>query len=135
MRIILSVWLIAISMLLAACGGTASPATELDVTLTDFQFAPSSFTVPAGKEITLNARNSGAVIHNFIIMNLSEAAGPEFDERDLPNVYWKLEIPAGGNASAVFTAPEQPGEYQIVCNIPGHLQAGMVGTLTVVESE
>ncbi|MDL1944781.1 hypothetical protein FBQ99_20840, partial [Chloroflexi bacterium CFX2] len=32
-----------------------------------------------------------------------------------------------------FTAPDQPGTYQIVCGMPGHLQAGMVGTLEVVK--
>ena len=135
MRTILSVWIIAISLLLASCGGSSAPSTEITVTLTDFQFSPNSFTVPAGKEITLNANNSGAVIHNLMIMNLGKAAGPEFGDEDLPNVYWKLELPPGGTSSTTFTAPEEPGDYEVVCSIPGHVQAGMVGKLTVTENE
>lgn len=135
MRYILSMWIITISILLASCGGRSVPATEIDVTLADFHFSPCSFTVPAGEEITLNSNNSGAVIHNFMIMSLGKTAGPEFNDEDLPNVYWKLDVSPGGDSSTVFTAPEQPGDYEVVCSVPGHLQAGMVGKLTVVEGK
>jgi uncharacterized cupredoxin-like copper-binding protein len=47
------------------------------------------------------------------------------------NVYWEEEVDAGESATFTFTAPEEPGEYQIICAIPGHLEAGMQGTLTV----
>jgi uncharacterized cupredoxin-like copper-binding protein len=103
--------------------------------MTDFQYTPSSFTVPAGKEITLRSTNSGAVIHNFIIMNKGQSVGTEFDDEDLPNVYWKLEIAPGGDSEVTFMAPAEPGDYEVVCSTPGHVQAGMVGKLTVVEGE
>ena len=135
MKKILSIWIITISLILVSCGGSGGPSTEIDVTMTDFQFSPNSFTVPAGKEITLSSTNSGAVIHNFIIMKLGTSVGTAFDDEDLANVYWKLEIPAGGSMETAFTAPEEPGEYEVVCSTPGHVQAGMVGKLTVVESE
>jgi uncharacterized cupredoxin-like copper-binding protein len=135
MRSSLSMWIIAINILLASCGVSPAPTTEINVTLTNFQFSPSSFTVPAGKEITLNANNSGAVIHNFMIMNPGKTAGPEFGDEDLPNVYWKLELPPGRDSSTTFTAPEEPGDYEIVCSVPGHIQAGMLGKLTALASE
>ncbi len=40
-----------------------------------------------------------------------------------------LRVPVGAELAASFDAP--PGEYQFVCAIPGHPEAGMVGTLTV----
>ncbi len=135
MRLILSVWITVISILLASCGGASAPTTEIDLTVTDFQFSPNSFTVPAGKEITLNTSNSGAVLHNIIIMNLGKTAGSEFSDEDLPNIYWKLEMPPGNNSSTTFTAPKEPGDYEIVCSIPGHVQAGMKGNRRVVGSE
>ncbi len=135
MRTILYICTIVIVFLLPSCGVASAPSTEIDVTLTDFQFSPNSFTVPAGKEITLNLRNSGSASHNFIIMSLGRTAGPEFDDEDLPNVYWKLELPAGGDSSTTFTAPQEPGDYEVICSIPGHIQAGMMGKLTVVENE
>ncbi len=124
------------SLLLAACGGSsAKPTTKLDVTMTDFQFSPNQFTVPAGQEITLNAANNGAVVHNFVIMKKGQTAGTEFTDDDLPNVYWQVEIQPGGSTNTSFTAPTEPGEYEVVCKTPGHLQAGMTAKLTVVENK
>ncbi len=136
MRFVLSAWVIAISLLLASCGAEGNKAsTKIDVTLSDFQFQPNSFTVPAGKEITVNASNSGGVVHSFVIMKQGQSAGNEFNQEDQPNVYWSVEVPSGGSISKTFTAPQDPGEYEIVCHVPGHIQAGMVGKLTVVAGE
>lgn len=128
--------LIVISLVLASCGSRASgPTTTIDVTMTDFQFEPAAFSVPAGQEITLNASNSGGVVHSFVIMKQGQSAGTEFNDEDQPNVYWSVEIQPGGSTSTTFTAPDQPGDYEVVCHVPGHLQAGMVGKLTVVADQ
>lgn len=129
--LILSVLL---SLILASCGGSA-PTTTIDVTMTDFQFQPNQFTIPAGQEITLNSTNTGAVVHNFVIMELGTTAGDRFEEDDLPNVYWEVEIQPGGSTSTTFTAPSEPGEYEVVCRTEGHIVSGMVAELTVVPSE
>ena len=134
MRKILSIVVLGLSLMLSACG-SAKPTTTIDVNLTDFQFQPATFTIPAGKEITLNATNTGAVVHNFVIMKEGTTAGALFDDADLPNVYWDVEIDPGGEAHVKFTAPSDPGEYQLVCRTKGHLAAGMTGTITVVASE
>jgi uncharacterized cupredoxin-like copper-binding protein len=135
MKKILMPWFLAM-VLLTACGGAAAtPSTTIDVTLTDFQFSPNTFTVPAGEEITLQSTNSGAVIHNFIIMKQGYNVGAEFDEEDDLNVYWKIEIAPGGETQTTFTSPAEAGAYEVVCSTPGHVQAGMVGTLNVVDVE
>jgi uncharacterized cupredoxin-like copper-binding protein len=135
-KILFVVCMVLISLLLASCGGkAASPSTKIDVTMTDFQFQPNAFTVPAGKEITVNAANSGGVVHSFVIMKQGQSAGTEFTDADQPNVYWSTEIQPGGSTNTTFTAPDAPGDYEVVCHVPGHLQAGMVGKLTVVAGE
>ncbi len=69
MKKLRSVWVMVLSLVLAACGGGSSkPSTKIDVTMTDFQFQPNVFTIPAGQEITLNAKNNGGVVHSFVIM-------------------------------------------------------------------
>ena len=56
-----------LSLMLVSCGGGGSSAT-INVTMTDFQFQPNQFTIPAGQEIAFHATNNGAVVHNFVIM-------------------------------------------------------------------
>jgi uncharacterized cupredoxin-like copper-binding protein len=124
--------LIIFSLVLASCGGGGGVSKSIKVTMTDFQFNPDRFTIPAGQEITLSATNNGAITHDFIIIKQGADVGDTYDVEDEDKIYWKAEVAAGQNVSAVFTAPVEPGEYQIVCGIPGHYVAGMVATLVVV---
>lgn len=132
MFIVLAVLL---SLLLVSCGGAAGASTKIDVTMTDFQFQPSQFTVPAGQEITFTSSNNGAVVHNFVIMKLGTNAGDFFDEEDVPNVYWQTELQPGGSVNTTFTAPSEPGDYEVVCRTEGHILSGMTAKLTVVAAE
>ena len=134
MRKILFALVLGLSLIISACG-SAGPTTTIDVSLTDFQFQPASFTIPAGKEITLNATNTGAVVHNFVIMKLGTDAGEFYDEEDAPNVYWEVEVLPGGKANVTFTAPSDPGTYQVICRTEGHIASGMTGSITVVADE
>lgn len=121
-----------LSLALAACGGGGGPSTSLKVDFTDFVFTPNEWTVPAGQEITITATNSGAVVHEFVIMKFGTTVGDDFGDEDEENIYWEVEVEPGGQVTVTFTAPTEPGEYQIVCGTEGHFVAGMVGSLTVV---
>jgi len=120
-----------LSLMLASCGGGGA-STKINVTMTDFQFQPNQFTVPAGQEITFTSANNGAVVHNFVIMKKGTSAGPFFDDEDVPNVYWQVEIQPGGSVDTSFTAPADPGDYEVVCRTEGHIASGMSAKLTVV---
>jgi uncharacterized cupredoxin-like copper-binding protein len=121
--------------LLAACGGTpAGPGqttTQLTIDMVEFMFDPETVTVPAGGQVELTLINSGALEHEWVIMNLGTQVTPPFGDDDEANIYWEKEVEPGGTAVEIFTAPSQPGEYQIVCGIAGHMEAGMIGTLIV----
>lgn len=123
------------SSMLAACGGAGGVSNTIDVTMTDFQFQPAQFSVPAGEEITFKSSNNGAVVHNFVIMKLGTTAGDFFDDEDVPNVYWETEVVPGGSVDTTFTAPSEPGEYQVICRTEGHIVSGMTAKLTVVPAE
>jgi uncharacterized cupredoxin-like copper-binding protein len=103
--------------------------------MTDFQFQPSQFTIPAGQQISFTSSNNGAVVHNFVIMKLGTSAGPMFDEEDVPNVYWEVELVPGASVETSFTAPSEPGDYEVVCRTEGHIASGMTSKLTVVPAE
>jgi uncharacterized cupredoxin-like copper-binding protein len=126
--------LLLLSVLLVACAkNVTAPSTSIEVTMTDFQFTPNSFTVPAGQQINFTATNNGGVEHSFEIMKLGSEVSTSFSDKDQANVYWEqTSIPAGQNVNATFTAPDEPGEYQIVCAVHGHIEAGMVAKLNVV---
>lgn len=123
--------LFAMTLFLTACGG-GGPSTTIDVAFTEFTFTPAEFTVPAGQEITINASNKGAVIHEFVIMKFGQTIGDDFGDEDEGNIYWEVEAEPGQDVTATFTAPTEPGEYQVVCGTEGHFVAGMVGKLIVV---
>jgi uncharacterized cupredoxin-like copper-binding protein len=127
----LLVSLILFSSWLTACGG-GGPSTSLNVVMTDFHYSPDSFIVPAGQEITMNATNNGAVVHEFVIMKFGTKVTKDFTAEDKKNVYWMVELQPGDQTNTKFTAPSEPGEYQVVCGTPGHFISGMIGKLTVV---
>lgn len=123
-----------LALALSACGGSG-PSTKMSFTMTDFAFNPNQFTVPAGEEIALHATHNGTVEHNFIVMKYGTDAGDMFDEADQDNVFWQVALQPGESETVVFTAPELPGTYQIICGMVGHLQSGMVGKLVVTEQQ
>jgi uncharacterized cupredoxin-like copper-binding protein len=123
-----------LSLILTACGGPAAPSRNLNVTMTDFTFSPNTFTVPAGEQISINATNNGAVAHSFIIMKSGYHVNTHFTDADKPNIFWEVEqITPGQSVTEKFTAPSDPGEYQIICGVAGHYEAGMVAKLIVVK--
>ena len=123
--------------LLAGCGAPKAnrASTDLKVTMTEFMFQPSQFTVPAGKQITLDATNNGSIIHNFVIMKLGTQVTLPFSEDDEANTYWKLALNPGESIKTSFTAPSEAGDYQVVCSTSGHAEAGMIAKLTVVKAQ
>ena len=136
MKKYLPLTVVALSLLLAltACGGSRTPLKVINVTITDFTFSPNSFTVYAGDQISFTAQNNGSNVHDFVIMKLGKDISGHFTDADRPNIYWgKENINPGTSVTDTFTAPAEPGQYQIVCAIAGHLEAGMVAKLTVVK--
>lgn len=134
---------------LAGCGGDDSPeaATELSVTGTDdLAFEPDDLAVPAGEVVTVSFTSEAAVEHDLVIEDVGMAAsvGEEghgaddehaeedeaaMDDDDLHVAH----VDAGESTTATFTVDE-PGIYTVYCSVPGHRQAGMEATLTVVDA-
>ena len=120
------------TLILTACGGGQSK-TKVNVTMTDFKYDVDNYTISAGQEITMNVKNEGAVIHEFVIMKPGLTIGDDFGPEDEENIYWEVEAEPGESKTVTFTAPADPGEYQVVCGTEGHFKAGMQSNLTVVK--
>jgi uncharacterized cupredoxin-like copper-binding protein len=110
------------SLLLAGCGqgSEAAPAEGpvINVAGTDtMRFEPETVTVKAGEAVTISFKNKGVIVHDYI----SQGA-----ERNV-----KLANVLGGReAQGVFKA-SKPGTYAVICQQPGHREAGMVGKIVV----
>ena len=127
---VLFVLLIVCSVILAACGG--GTPTKFKVDMTEYKFDPNVLVIQAGKEITLDITNSGAALHEFVIMKHGLTVGDKFGPEDEENIYWEVEAESGESKTATFTAPSESGEYQVVCGTEGHVEHGMIGKLIVV---
>jgi plastocyanin len=68
----------------------------------------------AGK-VTVDMPNKSSIQHNIALKGVNGAAGKV--------------VPQG--QTSTFTATLKPGSYTFYCQVPGHEQAGMKGTLTV----
>jgi len=120
-----------LSLALAGCGGAKN--TTLSVELADFKFVPNTFTIPAGKEITLNVVNKGANDHEFVILKAGEHVTVPFDDDDEDRIFWEVELKSGESQTVKFTAPSDPGVYDVVCGTAQHIEKGMTATLTVTK--
>lgn len=131
---------IAVVLVGAGCSSDDGASTDIEATLDSFEFSPDSWEIPAGEEITITMTNAAAIAHEWVILKpgvtiTSEDDLPETEEELLANfVYWEEEVEPNATATHTFTAPPA-GEYQVVCAIPDHFNAGMKGTLTVSEPE
>jgi uncharacterized cupredoxin-like copper-binding protein len=121
------------AFVLAGCAGNPQSAapTQLTIDMVEFMFNPQTVRVPAGGQVEITLTNSGALEHEWVIMNQGYQATEPFNDDDEANIYWEAEVEPGGSLTATFTAPSEPGEYQVICGIAGHMEAGMVGTLVV----
>ncbi len=118
-----------LSLALAACG---PKKTTIAATMTDFKYDPVTWEVPAGAEVTLNLTNAGSVEHEWLLLGAGVTITPPFDEEAVKDsILVDQDVDAGASATVVFTAPSTPGEYEVVCGVAGHIEAGMVGHLVV----
>ena len=124
-----TILVLALSLILAACG---PQKTTLNVTATDTGYDSPTYTVPAGGEVIVNLTNNGAIEHEFAVLKLDQHVTPPFGDKDEDKIFWELDgVDAGETKSDTFTAPTEPGEYDVICGIPGHIEMGMVSTLIV----
>jgi uncharacterized cupredoxin-like copper-binding protein/mono/diheme cytochrome c family protein len=91
--------------------GDVATSDQFTVESHDIFFVPTEIEVPSDTEATILLPNLGAAPHNFSI-----------DALDI-----SVDIAPGETKEVTITAPE--GEYEFYCNVPGHKEAGMVGTL------
>ncbi len=126
-------WVLVMAVLVGSCAGTGSVPTEpvtteaaaTSIIAEDFRFVPATVEVAPGGSIEL--QNRGGVTHTWTV--LSTTIEQESDlAPDLVLVEARAETGSSARADLTGIAP---GRYQVVCSVPGHVTAGMVGELVI----
>lgn len=116
-------------------GDAAKVVRNIDVSMgDDMRFKPVKVEVQEGETIRFRIRNTGALLHEFVIGTPAENArhaelmmkfpGMEHDEP------YMAHVDPGKTGEIVWTF-NRAGDFEFACLIAGHFQAGMVGTITV----
>ena len=96
---------------------SASSEVSVQVELSEFKIAMSSSAVQPG-DITFQIKNSGTVAHNFVI----------------PKLNVRSEMINPGESTSVVVPGVVVGDYEINCEVSGHLAAGMK-TMFIVSTD
>jgi uncharacterized cupredoxin-like copper-binding protein len=122
----------------------ASAAQQVTIKGSEFKFDPSAVTWKANQPVTLVFQNVGTVDHD-VDLTAMPAANVKVDLSGAGNIPASASSTAqqnaqagkvylyaapGKQATATFT-PTTAGAYQFFCSLPGHKEAGMIGTATV----
>lgn len=117
----------------------AVPAREVGITMGDMSFAPAMVEVKAGEAIRFVIHNASGVDHDF---TLGDDATQQAHRKEMAETDGASGAHHHGDANAVMVAAgqnatlswvfDQPGTVAFDCNIPGHFEAGMAGTVTVI---
>lgn len=119
-------------------GDPKKPARLVQVTMIErdgkMLFLPARIEVRKGEQVKFVLRNNGLLEHEFVLASTAEnlehaeamKANPDMDHDD-PN--GKHVAPSkSGEIVWKFT---KAGEFEYACLIPGHREAGMIGTVVV----
>ncbi|HWQ13111.1 MAG TPA: heavy metal translocating P-type ATPase [Roseiflexaceae bacterium] len=90
-------------------------AQEVRVVAQGTRFDPPVIRAKAGTWVRVVYTNADSVFHDWEIEDVKDA---------------HINTRPGQTATALFYVG-QPGEYEIICTVPSHVEAGMTGTLVV----
>jgi len=118
-------------------GAAAKVDRVIAITMHDMSFEPSSIVVKRGETIRFAVVNAGPVDHDF---TLGDAKAEAEHRAEMLEMAAK-GMTHGDEANAIMLKPGQskqliwkftkPGRLEFDCNIPGHWESGMRGTIEV----
>ncbi|MCZ7618959.1 MAG: plastocyanin/azurin family copper-binding protein [Myxococcota bacterium] len=88
--------------------------------LDTLRFEPRRIEVQAGIPTRIELENAGAAEHSLVV----KTAGGDRD-------WVHIHVLPGASEAATYRL-DTPGTYPVLCTIPGHTEAGMVGELVVL---
>ena len=104
----------------------------------NMRFTPDHIEVRQGETIRLVHVNNGQVMHEFVLGTKAELNEHAILMKKFPTMEhdepYMAHVPPGKQGEIVWSF-NRPGEFDFACLIPGHYEAGMIGTIKVVAAE
>lgn len=116
-------------------GKRADARRTITVDMTDaMRFTPDTITVQEGETVRFVVRNRGRMLHEMVIGTPEELARHAAMMAKFPNMEHDephmVHVDPGKSGEIVWHF-NRAGQFEFVCLIAGHYEAGMRGTLTV----
>lgn len=120
-------------------GDARNVKRTIEVGMADnMRFTPERIEVRQGETAKFVVRNTGKVMHEFVIGTKAENAKHAELMVKFPNMEhdepYMAHVPPGKTGEIVWTF-NRAGEFEFACLIAGHYQGGMVGTIKVAEGK
>ncbi|WP_326542956.1 cupredoxin domain-containing protein [Pseudorhodoferax sp.] len=118
-------------------GDAKAAKRTIEVGMTDsMRFNPDRIQVKLGETVRFVVRNSGKVMHEFVIGTKKEldehaAMMAKFPDMEHDEPYMAHVEP--GKAGEIVWTFNRAGDFDFACLIAGHYQAGMVGRIQVLK--
>ncbi|MGZ6271230.1 MAG: hypothetical protein ACXWPJ_04135 [Candidatus Limnocylindrales bacterium] len=127
--------------------GTSDAPREVNVILRDYLILPDPIRLVRGEVIRLNVINGGLIAHELVLGGPEvQAAWASAEAVNTPPVVAatpppislppdlagvRLYLDSGQQTSVIYRVP-LTGELEVACQIPGHVEQGMVGHVEFV---
>ena len=116
-------------------GDPGKPTRTMRISMSDaMRFSPALLTIKKGETVRFIVRNDGKVLHEMVLGTDAELAKHADLMRRFPTMKHDephmVHVEPGQTGSFAWTF-DRAGEFRFACLIPGHYQAGMVGTVVV----
>ncbi len=98
------------------------------------RFSPDTITVKQGETVKFVVKNSGKIMHEFVLGTMNElkehsALMQKFPGMEHADPYMAHVAP--GKTETIVWQFTKAGNFHFGCLLPGHFEAGMVGKLAV----
>ena len=98
------------------------------------RFFPDSVSVKRGDTVRFELRNSGQLPHEMVIGTMDELKKHVLAMKQNPHhdhgAAHAAHVQPGATSRVVWQFTK-PGEFHYACLVPGHFEAGMIGTIVV----
>lgn len=116
---------------------SAAAATRIEITLADsLTITPAAITAPSGVPVTFVVKNTGTVLHEFVLGDEGEQTAHEQEMASSGGMAMPEDEPMAigvqpGATKELTVTFDKAGTIFAGCHVTGHYAAGMKATITI----